>query len=78
MVDDKEFSSISKLGNKGLLLQLITCDVTEFVAMESNDVLELLEQFEKIFVEPKGLPPHRSHDHQINLKQKTSPMSVRS
>jgi hypothetical protein len=30
-----------------------------------------------VFEEPKGLPPIRSHDHQIVLKEGSQPISVR-
>ncbi|GLT71302.1 hypothetical protein SLA2020_433330 [Shorea laevis] len=37
----------------------------------------LLDEFKTVFEEPQGLPPLRSHDHQILLKPGTSPISVR-
>jgi len=47
-----------------------------------SEVLEpqlffLLEEYADIFVESKALSPHRSHDHQIILKEGTSPVNVR-
>ena len=38
---------------------------------------ELLKEYADIFKEPKALPPHRSHDHRITLKDGTSPINVR-
>jgi len=38
---------------------------------------ELVVEFEVVFEEPKGLPPQRSHDHQILLKEGTQPICVR-
>lgn len=49
MVDDKEISRISKLGQKGLLLQLVIGDVTKSMSNEARSVVELLGQFDKIF-----------------------------
>ena len=40
-------------------------------------VQELLEQYEHLFKEPTGLPPHRTHDHKIPLKEGTSAVNVR-
>jgi Retroviral aspartyl protease len=36
---------------------------------------ETLKQFQKVFEEPKGLPPQRSADHQIVLKPQTTPVN---
>jgi hypothetical protein len=36
-----------------------------------------LEEFADIFADPKELPPKRSHDHAINLKEGAQPVSVR-
>ena len=33
------------------------------------EMRELLEQFEKVFSKPQGMPPVRSHDHAIPLKE---------
>jgi len=38
---------------------------------------QLLKEYEDIFKEPRALPPHRSQDHRIILKEGTSPISVR-
>lgn len=31
----------------------------------------------EVFQEPKGIPPSKSHDHSIALKEGTSPINVR-
>ncbi|GKC64856.1 hypothetical protein Tco_1097454, partial [Tanacetum coccineum] len=38
---------------------------------------QVLTQFDEVFEVPKGLPPQRSHDHQIPLMQNTPPINVR-
>lgn len=38
---------------------------------------DLLAQFQKVFEEPKGLSPIRFHDHQIVLKEGSTPISIR-
>lgn len=38
---------------------------------------QLLGQYSDIFFEPKGLPPHRSHDHKIHLTENTPPIHIR-
>lgn len=37
----------------------------------------ILQEFKKLFVEPKGLPPDRSHNHKIILKQGVRPVNVK-
>jgi len=37
----------------------------------------LFEEYADIFAEPKALPPHGTCDHQIILKEGTSPVNVR-
>lgn len=41
------------------------------------EVQSILKQYESLFGVPKGLPPHRSHDHRIILKEGTNPINVR-
>ena len=38
---------------------------------------QLLDEYADLFTEPKSLPPPRSHDHKIVLKEGTSPINVR-
>lgn len=48
--------------------------------IERGDWAELekvLEQFENIFTQPKGLPPHQEYDHKIILKAGAQPISSR-
>nr|GEZ34527.1 hypothetical protein [Tanacetum cinerariifolium] len=37
----------------------------------------ILQEFEDVFVVPNGLPPNRSHDHRIPLKEGTQPINIR-
>jgi hypothetical protein len=41
----------------------------------SKQVKNLLLEFEDVFQEPKGIPPSRSYDHFIVLKEGTSPIN---
>jgi len=40
-------------------------------------LLQLLQEYVDVFSESKTLPPHRSHDHKIVLRDGTSPINVR-
>lgn len=65
------FFKASQTSNKGLILQL----VPHMHAISTIPIHEALQEsiaeFEVVFEEPKGLPPQRSHDHQILLKEGT-------
>ncbi|KAH9648976.1 hypothetical protein KPL70_025802 [Citrus sinensis] len=50
----------------------------ESYAVASANMRSLLEEYSKLFVEPKQLPPTREIDHQITLKEGTKPINVRS
>ncbi|XP_027083512.2 uncharacterized protein [Coffea arabica] len=47
---------------------------TEVIPAEMRS---LLDQFKGVFAEPQGMPPRRSHDHSIPLKQGAIPFQVR-
>jgi hypothetical protein len=68
--DSKEFAR--KPVKQGLLLQVIqqptkALDLQQIPAK----IQQLLEQFASVFIEPKGLPPMRGHEHQILVKEGT-------
>jgi hypothetical protein len=42
-----------------------------------NELANLLHQFQDIFQEPTGLPPHRDCDHHIPLKEGAKPPNIR-
>lgn len=41
-----------------------------------REIRETVNQFEKVFQQPQGLPPQRGHEHTIVLKQGSNPVSV--
>ena len=43
-----------------------------------HSLQQILLSFEDVFVEPRGLPPQRVHDHSIHLKEGAQPISCRS
>lgn len=52
--------------------------VTEKIRDKEQEGLKVvLQQFDDLFEDPKGLPSHTNHDHRILLKEGTSPLSVR-
>lgn len=73
--DKSLISAISK--GKGLLLQLMGShlEAPQLTCCPEIDILLL--QFDKVFQEPVGLPPPRSQDHRIVLKDGTNPISTR-
>lgn len=77
LIDDREFCRISKMEHNGLLLQLIISESQQSIIKDCDSVSKLLEQVLKFFEEFKGLPPQRTHNHQILLKEETLLVSVR-
>ncbi|XP_035551124.1 uncharacterized protein LOC118349695 [Juglans regia] len=63
---------------KGIFLQIV-CEgaVKGNYELVEGQFSELLEEFKTIFDEPQGLPPPRTHDHQIVLKEGTQPITNR-
>ena len=44
---------------------------------ENTAFTSLQAEYQKLFAEPKGLPPPRSHDHNIPLKEGSNPVNLR-
>ncbi|XP_041009475.1 uncharacterized protein LOC121253540 [Juglans microcarpa x Juglans regia] len=74
--DDKFLLQTVQKG-KALILQLIDTEVEQPSQPRCTEICQLLEHFHQVFHEPVGLPPPRSHDHKIVLKEGTSPISTR-
>ncbi|XP_062173552.1 uncharacterized protein LOC133879017 [Alnus glutinosa] len=74
---ESDFSNPQGESQKGLLLQLLEDVEHSTVPVQDYALTELLHQFEDVFAEPKGLPPSRSHDHAIVLKDDAKPVCVR-
>ena len=81
MASKKQVSKLSRISNKGVftllcsessLLQLELLSLSKSLGREQQWELQtLLDQFESLFDTPTGLPPKRSHDHQIPLKDES-------
>lgn len=54
-------------------LQLVAHDVEQKVTSEVEEVTVVVDNFADIFAEPIGLPPQRSFDHQVPLKDNIGP-----
>jgi hypothetical protein len=66
-----------KSSNKWVILQLTEGTSIKAVVPISELLKELLGNFEDAFEESKGLPPTRSHDHKILLKEDSTLVCVR-
>ena len=71
---DQFFKSVIK---KGLLLQIISCPTPSIPVQQHGAIIELLNEFKKVFKVPTALPPLRGHEHQIVLKEGTEPVCER-
>jgi hypothetical protein len=84
-LEDAAGFEFSNRRHKGVLLQLM--ENTDVLSSEtqqgsqSSDSRTLMDSllldYQDVFAEPTGLPPHRSHDHAIPLVEGPGPMSVR-
>jgi hypothetical protein len=43
----------------------------------AQPILKVLEEFTACFQEPKGLPPHRAFDHNINLLPRVQSVNIK-
>ncbi|KAI5316982.1 hypothetical protein L3X38_036689 [Prunus dulcis] len=86
IVNEHEICKELKKKKEGVILQIYSLvlqdhDGTSFPKLDlmsiNSDLKHLLLFFDDIFVEPRGLPPPRSHDHVIPLKEGSNPVSVR-
>ncbi|KAL4384039.1 hypothetical protein GQ457_15G021620 [Hibiscus cannabinus] len=56
-------------------IYLMSVDVTTTEIPEQ--LQPILEKYQQVFEEPKGMPPTRNHDHSIVLKPGTQPVNLR-
>jgi len=74
-------STMGKLIRKGQTLMahlfMVSMDTTTEQETIEEPIKVVLQQFEDVFAEPKGLPPVRSLDHSILLKLGSLPVSLR-
>jgi hypothetical protein len=62
----------------GFIIQLHTLSVcSEDNTKQHPEIASLLQHFTDVFAEPPGLPPHRSYDHSIHLKDGAVPPILR-
>jgi hypothetical protein len=57
---------------KGLLFQIMPCELASIQEEIGAPIQELVEEFPQVLEEPEGLPPKRNHEDQILLKHETS------
>lgn len=85
-MDGKKLSKEVNVGHAGLYSMAVCvyptsglqaeCKSTNVENVETKVKL-LLEKYENVFAVPKGLPPNRTLDHRIPLKDNTSPTNIR-
>ncbi|XP_035543610.1 uncharacterized protein LOC118347690 [Juglans regia] len=62
---------------RGIWLQLMEAGNSKGKAPVDPALQVVLDNFQIVFAEPSGLPPPRSHDHQIQLQEAAKPTCVR-
>ena len=79
IIEAAEVDKLLSSGAPSYVLQLIRDTTMTKPEKQSvpQHVEEVLQKFPEVFQEPKGLPPKRSHDHKIPLKEKAKPPNSR-
>ena len=83
----KQLSKLSLTVNKGIYTLLLT-ETPSLQLMKSRtsagsdelatiELQKLLQQYSMLFAEPTGLPPQRTHDHGIPMKDETKVVKIR-
>jgi len=68
VADGAHFLQSNSAATKGLLLKLLSCDTAPPPRALPVPIQTLLDSFTEVFSTPTGLPPSRTHDHSIVLK----------
>jgi len=76
LADGAQFAKCSLSFIKGFFLQITSLGPDLDFSSVPDSIQQLLHQFQQVFAEPQGLPPPRSRDHKILLKE-DKPVSVR-
>ncbi|PHT53776.1 hypothetical protein CQW23_08238 [Capsicum baccatum] len=66
--------------SQSIWAHLFTIEATELKNIDAlpEEVQEVLNEFPRVFAEPKSLPPHRSHDHSIPLQRDANLINLRA
>ncbi|XP_034684112.1 uncharacterized protein LOC117913267 [Vitis riparia] len=73
-LDDRECTNI---WGTGFFFQIIPAHNQSPSLRQSPEMVELLNQYARVFEKPNNLPSKRPHDHRIPLQPNTEPVSVR-
>ena len=68
---------LTRTVKKGLLLQIVATPPTASTVQSHPLLAQLLQNFNKVFEMPTGLPPFRNHEHSITLKEGSQPICER-
>lgn len=69
MEDCMKFSKSTSNGQKGIILQIINAIEPAPVSLKLGAILSVVDEFWKVFEEPKGLKPTRVLNPKIVLKK---------
>ena len=79
LVSFKAMIRAIQMGEQGVLVEYENGELVEAIVLECvpMPIQTVLEKYEIVFQMPQELPPQRSKDHAITLKEGTAPISVR-
>ena len=75
--EEHNLSKVTLVEGRRIWLQFIEISDSLGGALVEPAIQAILNEFKIVFAKPQGLPPPRSHDHQIQLQEATKPTCVR-
>ena len=78
LISSHIMTKLLKKGHQGVIAQLFSLDVQTSKSSISPDLQKFIDMHSRVFEHvPKGLPPHRDHDHAIHLILGSLPPNIR-
>jgi hypothetical protein len=75
--EEHSLSKVALVEGRGIWLQFLEISDSLGGALVETALQTILNEFKIVFAEPNGLPPPRTHDHQIQLHEAAKPTCVR-
>lgn len=78
MITGKAMNKLMSKSNEGMMGYLFLMENRDQNSEVDPEMMKLLQEYEVVFQEPKGMPPVRNQDHKIPLIAGSQPVNMRS